>query len=369
MNSRGIDYHQPFELLANRVWRTYTGGKLLDRIEGKPDPADGRFPEDWVGSATRAVNAGREDLVDEGIGSARAADGAVHSMERIYTTDPAAALGAAHVAAFGPQPQLLVKLLDSAMRLHVQAHPSAPWATRHLGSTSGKTEAGWILEARQEDPWVYLGFQRPPTPDAWRDMIDRQDIEAMTACFDRVPVAPGDVLLIEGGVPHAIGPGLLMVEIQEPTDYVVRCEFAHGGAELPESARTMGLGLDRVLDMFDYTAYPIDAVPERFGPRPRTIGQTESGVEQVLLEAPQTDRVEVRRVRTSGQFDLDVDGRFTILVVLSGRGTVTADGTALPLEPWTRVFLPGAIGSATLRGELELARCMPPEPVSTKESE
>jgi len=366
MNDSTIDYRQPFELLPNRVWRTYSGGMLLDRIEGTAQPADGHFPEDWVGSATRAVNPRRETLVDEGVGSARTVDGRVRSMERIFGADPVAAMGATHVEAFGPQPQLLVKLLDSAMRLHVQAHPSVTWAMQHLDSTSGKTEAWWILESREPDPWVYLGFQRPPTPEAWRDIVDRQDIDAMTACFDRVPVSPGDVLLIEGGVPHAIGPGLLMVEIQEPTDYVVRCEYAHGGVQLPESARTMGLGLDRVLDLFDYTPYPVDTVAERFGPRPRTIGRTDSGCEQVLLEAPQTDRVEARRIRTTGAMDLALDGRFSILVVLAGTGSITADGTALPLEPWTRVFLPAAVGSATLDGRMDVARCMPPKPADGK---
>lgn len=362
MSAAAIDYRQPLELLPNRVWRTYTGGLLLDRIEGAADPADGHFPEDWVGSATRAVNAGREELADEGIAAARTADGDVHSMEYVYTSDPVAALGAAHVEAFGPQPQLLVKLLDSATRLQVQAHPSAAWATRHLGSASGKTEAWWILEAREPNPWVYLGFQRPPTPDPWRDIIDRQDIDAMTACFDKIPVAPGDVLLIEGGVPHAIGPGLLMVEIQEPTDYVVRCEYAHGGVTLPESARTMGLGLDEVLGLFDYTAYPADTIAQRFGRRLRSVAQTDGGCEHVLLEAPQTDRIEVRRIAATGRFDIDTDGRFSILVVLSGSGTISAGGATFDLQPFSRVFLPAAVRSATLDGHMEVARCMPPKP-------
>ena len=251
-----ITYDQPFELLSNRVWRTYKGGAVLDRLAGKNDGLDDHFPEDWVGSATRAANAGREHLRDEGVSRARLADGREYSMEEVYQTDPQQALGAEHVRAFGPHPQLLVKMLDAAMRLHIQAHPSVPWARRHLAAESGKTEAWYILETRQPEAWVYLGFQHPPTPAQWLHMIDAQDLPAIEACFEKIPVKAGDVLLVEGGVPHAIGPGVFMVEVQEPTDYVVRCEYAHGGLELPESARTMGLGLDRVLDMFDYTAYP-----------------------------------------------------------------------------------------------------------------
>ena len=137
------------------------------------------------------------------------------------------------------------------MRLRMQVHPSVAWAHKHLGVNSGKTEAWWICAARQEEAWVHMSFQRPLAPAKWKRIIAKQYLVAMAACFEKVPVKLGDVLLVEDGVPHAIGPGVLMVEIQEPTDYVVRCEYAHGGLELPESSRTMGLGLDQVLDVFD----------------------------------------------------------------------------------------------------------------------
>ena len=47
---------------ANRVWRTYQGGKLLDTIEGKASPQDTSFPEDWIGSTVEARNVGREHI-------------------------------------------------------------------------------------------------------------------------------------------------------------------------------------------------------------------------------------------------------------------------------------------------------------------
>ncbi|MCB0063125.1 MAG: hypothetical protein KDE19_13465, partial [Caldilineaceae bacterium] len=183
-----INYYQPFQLLPNRVWRTYQGGAVLDELAGNPNSTDSHFPEDWVGSATRAVNPGREEMLDEGIGRARDAAGHEYSMVELYTSEPELALGAAHVAAYGAQPYLLVKLLDSAMRLHIQAHPSVAWARQHLNANSGKTEAWWILHTRTDDAYVYMGFQRPPTPAAWKAMIDDQDIPAIEGCFDPIPV-------------------------------------------------------------------------------------------------------------------------------------------------------------------------------------
>ena len=251
------------------------------------------------------------------------------------------------------------------MRLHLQAHPSVAWARRHLDADSGKTEAWWILGARDPDPWVYIGFQYPPTPAEWRRMIDAQDTDAMRACCEPIPVAPGDLLLIEGGVPHAIGPGLFMVEIQEPTDYVVRCEYAHGGLELPESARTMGLGLDRVLDLFDYTQYRRETVKDRFGPRPRLVADDGDGREESLLAAPQTDRIEVRRVDCSGRFELAREDRFSILIVLDGQGRLSADGISVEIGPWSRLFLPAVLEEIRLEGKFRIARCLPPLPTPT----
>lgn len=365
-------YRRPFRLLPNRVWRTYTGGTFLDRIDGKPNPKDDHWPEDWIGSAVRASNPARpgEPIPDEGLSMAEACDGRVLPMTTVLEDDPEAALGAAHVAAFGATPRLLVKFIDSAVRLSIQAHPSVAWAKQHLGVPSGKTEAWWILETRSPDAWVLAGFQRPPSREAWRRMIAEQD-PAMGNCFDPIPVAPGDILLIEGGLPHAIGPGITLLEIQEPTDFVVQCEYADKSLVVPESVRTLGLGAGRVVDMFDFTAYAPATVKERFGPRPEIITASDGGRETALLAAPQTRLLEVRRIEVAGSFAPAFDGRSSILVVLDGEGSLTVDGETMALTPWTRLFLPAAIDAATLQGNLTLARCLPPRPPangSTKET-
>ena len=67
-------------------------------------------------------------------------------------------LGEDHVACFGQQPMLLIKSLDAAVRLQLQAHPTAEFAKRHLNSNSGKAEAYYILDVRDavEQAYVYL---------------------------------------------------------------------------------------------------------------------------------------------------------------------------------------------------------------------
>ena len=151
---------------------------------------------------------------------------------------------------------VLVKYLDAAVRLPFQVHPTVDFSRRRLNSENGKTEAYYILNTRPEvtEPFIYLGFQRPPGREELRRMIVEQDIPAMERCFDRIPVKPGDVFVVPGGLPHAIGGGVLMVEVMEPTDFVARIEFQVAGRTIPESARFMGRDVDFALDMFSFEA-------------------------------------------------------------------------------------------------------------------
>ena len=69
---------------------------------------------------------------------------------------------------------------------------------------------------------------------------------------NRFPVQPGDCYVVPAGTPHAIGAGIFMMELQEPTDWVVRCETVNAGLALPPEACFMGLDLEACLDVFDY---------------------------------------------------------------------------------------------------------------------
>lgn len=358
-----MDLNQAFFLPPNRVWRSYQGGENLDRIAGSESCADSYFPEDWIGSATRAINPGREAILDEGISKIVSASGERFRLDELIQKYPEALLGEAHLKAYGQQTALLVKLLDSKGRLHIQAHPTAAWAQERLDSPNGKTEAWWVLSARDpNDSWVYLGFQHPPTPEEWGKMLHEQDTAAMLSCFDKVPVKSGDVLLVEGGVPHAIGPGVLLVEIMEPSDWVVRCEFNHSNLKSDPLAQTMGLGVDQVLDLFRYDRIPANEVQSHFGPQMKPVKESSGCREIQLLAKPQTDCFEMRRIEVEGAFEIQDDNRFSILIVLEGSGRLVYGGSTLILKKWDKLFLPAILDGVCLEGEMMLARCMPPKP-------
>lgn len=357
-----MDHRGKLVLLPpQRVWRTYQGGRTLDALAGVAAPADGHFPEDWIASTTRAVNAGREAL-REGV-STVIVGGAPHDFAALLARDPDYFLGAAHVAQFGAQPQLLVKLLDPAIRLHFQAHPTAAFARRFLGSPSGKTEAYHVLGARPGiTPYIYLGFQRPPSREALRRMIETQDIAALEACFDKIPVGPGDTYLVPGGVPHALGEGIFLVEIQEPSDLVVRFEFERGGYVLPEPARFMGRGLEFCLDVFDYGAWPADrlAIEAACPPRRRRALGPDSHQDD-LIGPERTPCFRVRRSHLRGPVTKSEDSAY-LAIVTAGTCTVRAGGETHHLKTCDKFFCPAGLTALELQPgpSATLLECFPP---------
>lgn len=349
-----------YRLPPNRVWRTYQGGAVLDAIEGKARPVDSHFPEDWIGSVTRAVNPGREEII-EGLSTLLDARDRPFSFPALLASAPGYFLGERHLAAFGPHTMLLVKYLDAAIRLHFQCHPTAAFARLHLGSSSGKAEAYYILAIREgtPQPCIYLGFQRPPARADFRRWIETQDLAAIEACFDKIPVSPGDALYIPGGFPHAIGEGILMVEIMEPSDLAVRFEFSRGGFILPESARFMNRGLDFCLDIFDFRATPAEEVRERFFSQPQWLEDTPAFRLQSLIDSRMTDRFRVQKLSLAGAAPFIRDG-LTIGIVLSGSLTLHQQDARLSLRRWDKFLLPAQAGLVQWEGPAEVLLCQPP---------
>ncbi len=125
------------QLKPNRVWRTYSGGKYLDKLEGKAASSDSHFPEDWIASTIRATNIGREHIPDEGYSKVQI-HGQSFTLKELFQQFPQELLGDEHFAKFGANTQVLTKLLDSAIRLHLQAHPTIPFSKKYLNSTFRK---------------------------------------------------------------------------------------------------------------------------------------------------------------------------------------------------------------------------------------
>lgn len=350
-------------LEPNRVWRTYPGGKKLDVMEGNDLPDDSHFPEDWIGSTTRAVNKGREHLNEEGL-SKVTVDGETLTLKALCEKYPDTLLGVEHVKKYGVNTQFLFKFLDSAIRLHIQCHPTIPFAQKHLNSNSGKTEAYVILSIRDEvkESYIYMGFQHPPEKEVFKRMIEEQDSDAILSCFEKVPIMPGDVFIVPGGMPHAIGEGVFMMEIMEPTDFAVRIEFERGGYVLPEESRFMNRGIDFALSMFNYETTSVESIKERFFCSPRELESQNRSAEYVLIDEDKTSCFKVNRINVKDSY-VKVSESFYIGVVVNGLGIIKMDNKSFQLEEGSKFFVPYQTDKVeyTSEGAMEIIVTFPPE--------
>ena len=320
---------RPYTLPPNVLRHFYAGGERIAALRGT-EPAD-HTPEEWIGAANTTFDGSR--------GLSRLPDGRL--LRDALEADPEAFLGPAHARRFGADPALLVKLLDAGQRLPVHFHPGREFAARELGLGHGKTEAWLIVEA---DPGasVHVGFAREVGLDELRGWMAAQDSGAMLDAMQELPVTGGDAVFVPAGVPHAIGAGILMVEVQEPTDLSVLLEWE--GFELTEDEGHLDLGWDTALQALDRSVW--DA--------PRAAALRGPGAGRSLLPAAADPWFRAERVRGGDE----LDAGFSILVALSGDGELGEE----PFARGTALLVPFDAGPLTLSGDVEAIRCRPPDP-------
>jgi mannose-6-phosphate isomerase len=337
---------EPLRLPANQPPQFYRGGDAIAALRGAP--SESKFgPEDWVASATTMF--GRETT-----GLTRLPDGAW--LRDAVERDPTAWLGAKHVEALGTSTGLLVKLLDAGQRLPVHFHPDDAFAQRHFDSHFGKTEAWIVVGTYGDDPRVYPGFKETLSKSTVAEWTREQDVPSMLGALNSVPVAPGDTVYIPAGLPHAIGEGVFVVELQQPTDFSLTIEWRDFLAS-PEKGH-LGLGFDTAIEALDTSGWDAD----RLGTIIRhTGGDRASTVDLLAPGSEQFFRAE--QLRTDEMTTLSLDPSFAVLVVLGGEGTLrTEHGGEYPLAKGDTYVVPFDAGQTELAGTATVIRCRPPAP-------
>lgn len=285
------------------------GGTRLGARLGKDVPAGQRTAESWEIS----------DLIGD---SSIVTDGPLDgkSLHQLVVEFNLALLGRHSGCTRFP---LLCKFLDASDRLSVQVHPDDAYARRHGCRYSGKSEA-WVIVDAAPHSRIYAGL---------RPGIDRaalvQSIQAGTVaeCLESQTVRPGDCFSIPAGTVHAIGEGIVLAEIQQPSDLTFRL-FDWNRTD--SSGQPRQLHIAESLECIDFEAAAVRrAEPQRLLDSPHCV--------EVLLQTPQ---FEIRRHRgPSGGVFAD-DNRFRILMVVDGAPTVVCGGVSWRLAPGRTVLLP-----------------------------
>lgn len=335
---------QPVALPANQPDQFYRGGSAIAELRGATEDRD-FGPEDWVASTTARF--GQSDS-----GLSPLPDGRL--LRDAVAAQPESWLGGDHVATFGTSTALLVKLLDAGQRLPVHCHPDDTFAKQHLGSRFGKTEAWIVVGTTGTSPVVHLGFREDVAPETVDHWVRTQDSSAMLGSLNEIPVRPGDTVHVPAGTPHAIGAGVFVVELQQPTDFSVTLEW-EGFLPGAESA-FLGMDHETALRTVNRTGFGDATLSSLIK---HTAGQERPRVPLLAEQASEFFLADRLRPRAT----MELAPSFGVLIVLEGSATLRSDdGAALELRRGSTAVLPHAAGAVRLEGDVVAMHCRPPQP-------
>jgi mannose-6-phosphate isomerase len=307
-------------LYKEKVW----GGRRFERM-GRSLPGDGHvlWGESWevADLATTATSGGGGDPARSVIANGPIAGS---TLTDLMATRGAEVLGDAARSDDGGFP-LLVKYLDARRNLSVQVHPSPAYAARHPGARL-KSEAWYVVQA---DPGaaIYKGL----SPGITRAHVERAIRDGTVPdLLTAVPAVPGAAHYLPSGTCHALGAGVLVAEVQTPSDTTFRVydwDRADRETHVEEALASMTFG-------------PLDASAHE----PDSRDESEGRVTRGLVRCPHF-AIDEWSVPRGGRRDASL-GRAEVWMVIEGG--VIMEPVTVPFEPvlvpaGRTVLLPAAV--------------------------
>jgi mannose-6-phosphate isomerase len=300
-------------LLFSKIW----GGHKLAHVLGKGAADVKRCGESWEVA----------DLIE---GTTLVAAGPLEgrSLAGLVREHGAALVGRAPVEGGFP---LLVKIIDAGDDLSVQVHPGPQTAARFPGARS-KDECWLVLDV---EPGARLlhGFVDGVTAERFDKAVAEGRAHEL---LRSVEVAAGDVVRVAPGTFHAIGKGVLLLEVQEPSDTTFRV-WDYG--RLGDDGQPRELHVERALAVAHYGEQP-----------PVVEESTCLGEGHDLLVDAAAYRLERLALPPGGSLHVRLGGETPLVVfLLEGDGaTLTNAAGSATLSRWASAVIPASSGSLTL---------------------
>ncbi|MBR6316456.1 MAG: cupin domain-containing protein [Lachnospiraceae bacterium] len=242
---------------------------------------------------------------------------------------------------------ILVKFIDAKESLSVQVHPADTYALEHENDY-GKNEMWYVMDAA-EGSFIYLGFEKDTSPAEVRRRIAEG---TLTDILHKVPVKKGDSVMVPAGCVHAIGGGILILEVQQSSNATYRL---YDYNRLDANGNPRALHLEKALANMDYSACKVSADP---------IGALERmrGYKRLVLQHCKYFSVSKLSVDSVAELVMDASSFYSI-VVLSGEGIIETEETGTDntvvlqkenFRPGNSFFLPAGQKIVRITGECEV---------------
>ncbi len=296
----------------------------------RPMPWGGHRLADWIDEAVLPADPVGEAwlLSDHPLHASRVANGPLRGMS---LRDLLAASGPETLGSSASRFPLLIKLLDARQNLSVQVHPDDEAARLHAPQEGGKTEAWLVLEA-DLDSVIYLGLKENVRRD---DLARAMEEGTLPKHLRAYRPRPGECYFVPAGAVHALGGGLVVLEVQQTSDATFRM-YDWGRLDVHGRPRPL------------HPQAALAVLKERF----HKIGKQEpvrcASLPDGLLrvECPYFAVVE---------FKPKEPGRTTfipapaILILLEGRAEVVHRGASTPLRKGWAVLIPRSLEAVAVR--------------------
>lgn len=225
---KSLPYVIQFEpIYKEKIW----GGRKLESVFGRKIP-NGPIGESWEVSVYGTdISRAKNDLISG------------ESFTELISKYPKEILGSAFEKDSFP---LLIKLIDAKEKLSVQVHPDDLYAEKYDPDSSGKKECWYVLEA---DPGaqIVVGFQREISKSEFTELVSKNECEVVLRNWK---VNPGDVFLLNPGTIHAIGAGVVLLEVQQSSDSTYRV-YDYG--RLGDDGKPRSLHLEKALAVLNFS--------------------------------------------------------------------------------------------------------------------
>ena len=302
----------------DRITRPYIGGKLLNQWRRMPEAEDNHNCEELLATSIGAISKGH----GEGYAVSRSipVQGSV-SLGEIIRSDPDGILGARYNGLNPNHLSVLARAGDTIVRLVLQCHPKKEDAKKYFHSICGKTEAWYIARTREvegEENCVYAGFKKHVTRELWSTLCREQRVPEMVACLHKLPVRQGDVILIPAGMPHAVGPGCIFLELHECSDITIRAERNINGVLLTDEEMFYGLSFEDGIGLFDFETYTEEEIRRKVVMEEKEALRENGSKLTRMIGASDTDAFAMENVDISGGFTLKPFDGHRILVAIDG---------------------------------------------------
>lgn len=303
-----------FEPLLKRIrW----GGRKLGSVLNKPIGDATDYAESW-------------EIADHPDGCSIVAGGSYSgsTLNELISSQGNALLGQQEGQQQFP---LLIKFLDANDWLSLQVHPNDKQAKQYNPDENGKTEAWIILDAEPESQ-ICAGLKEGVTRQKFETHLRNGTVEET---LHMIPAKVGDCIFVPAQTVHALGPGILLAEVQQQSNMTFRL---HDWGRLGSDGKPREIHVEESLSCIDFDRGPINPVT----PTAVSVGNNTT---EVLISC---DYFRIRRHTTAESLRLEPDNQFQIIMMLDGHASLQTEARTTNVTRGTTILLPAALESATM---------------------